>query len=192
VQSGGVSISIPIENQLEILLDALPVIKKPGLLYSPIQDNLYRSALEFSKKANIDLLAIQFDRYKDIPSALKTIISDVDALLLPPNVNIYQPEVIEYILKESFHIGIPVMAFSKQVAIAGSPLAISPDYKDISSQTAELAIQILSEQIPIQKHQWPRTVILYINEGISSSLGLYYSRKALDKAIIISARNSYK
>ncbi|MFH1070559.1 MAG: ABC transporter substrate binding protein [Candidatus Glassbacteria bacterium] len=187
---GGVSISIPIEHQLKILFEALPMVRRLGILYSSSQENLFNSALEYSKQEKINLIGSGVGSYKDVPLTLKKIISSIDGLILPPDANIYHPDALQFILHECFQKGIPVMAFSEQLAVAGAPLTIGLDYKDIGRQTAELAIQILSNQnLNRGQREFPRTVLLYINEAVSLKMGLYFSRKILDKAIIVGKGN---
>ena len=187
---GGVSISIPVESQLKVLFEALPMIRRLGILYSSSQEKLFKSALEYSKQEKIYLIGSGVGSYKDIPSTLKNIISSIDGLILPPDANIYHPDALQFILHECIQKGIPVMAFSEQLAVAGAPLTIGLDYEDIGRQTAELVIQILSSQNQnVSRREFPRTVLLYINEGVSSRMGLYFSRRVLDKAVIVGKGN---
>lgn len=190
---GGISISIPIEKQLKILLEALPMIRRLGIIYSHSQEKIFKNASEFSKKVKINLFGSEVNNYKDIPSALKNILPLIEGLIVPPDPNIYQADALQFILQECFQEGVPFMAFSKQLAISGAPLAIGLDYEDIGRQTAELVIQILSDQNQIQTWiQSPRSILVYINEGVSSKLGLYFSRRTLDKAIIVGKGNLNK
>jgi len=190
---GGITISIPIERQLEILLEALPMIRRLGIIYSHSQENIFKNASEFSKKVKINLFGSEVNNYKDIPSALKKILPLIEGLIVPPDPNIYQADALQFILQECFQKGVPFMTFSEQLAISGAPLAIGLDYEDIGRQTAELVIQILSDQNQIQTRiQSPRSILLYINEGVSSKLGLYFSRRTLDKAIIVGKGNLNK
>jgi putative ABC transport system substrate-binding protein len=162
------------------------MIRRLGILYSSSQEPLFKSALEYSKQEKVNLIGSEVSSYKDIPSALKKISPTVDGLILPPDINIYQSDALQFILQECLQKGVPVMVFSEQLAIAGAPLAIGLDYEDIGRQTAELVIKKLSsENQNLSWRQSPQSVLLYINEGVSSRLGLYFSRQILDKAIIV-------
>jgi len=180
----GITLAIPVKEQLEILNDALPSVRRVGFLYSINSENLYHSARDITNKMGLRLVGYQFSSERDILSALKGILPEIDVFWMPPDVTIYERSILRYILLEYFRNGVPIMAVSKHIAIAGVPLALGIDYEDIGKQTAELALKRLSSN-SVSKPiiETPRTVLLYINERVLSRLGITVPRKIFEKTI---------
>jgi ABC-type uncharacterized transport system substrate-binding protein len=79
------------------------------------------------------------------------------------------------------------MAISKKIAVAGTPLALDVDYEDIGRQTAELILKKLAVRGNRTNTaiQYPRKVLLYINQGVSTNLGLNIPVEVAEQAIFI-------
>ncbi len=187
----GVTLAIPVEEQLKIMKEALPDIRRVGYLYGRNSADVYQSAREYTSRQGIRLIAIEIASERDIPQALREIIGEVDALWMPLDAMIYYNQNIRhFILLECFQNSVPIMAVSKKIAMAGTPLAVDVDYEDIGRQTAELVLKRLAKGTgPSTDIQHPRKVLLYINEWVSSSLGLNIPGKVAGQAISISAKN---
>ncbi len=169
----GVTLAIPVRQQLEMMEQALPNIRRIGLLYSGNSSQIYQSARDIASQKGLRLVASEIISERDIPDALRRIISEVDIFWMPPDAVIYDQNILQFILKECFRNSVPIMALSRQIAMAGTPLALGVDYDDIAIQTAELAQKRISRgsfSKLIVEH--PRKVILYINERVASRLNL--------------------
>jgi len=188
---GGLSLSIPIQIEIDIILNAMPLARRIGILYSDRYEKQYFDAVNDYNKSSIAITGVKVESYTDVPHALSTILTGIDCLIVPPDANIYHTEALSFILRECFAKGIPVMAFSKQLAISGAPLSVGINYYDIGIQTAELALQVTRRiGTDFIKQEYPRSFRVYINDGIASKLGIYFSRQILDKAEIVSSGDS--
>ena len=182
----GVTLSIPIEEQLKILKETLPEIRRVGLFYSKQFRKKYINAPVISKRLGIRLLSTEIEDIEDIPVYLRRIIPEIEVLWLPLDAKIYQRDVLTFILPECFSRNIPVIAYSKTLAIACAPIAIGVDYKDIGQQTAKFAEKILTmKDISQPQIETPRNTYLYLNERVVFAIGLHISSKAMKKAIIV-------
>ena len=187
----GVTLAIPVAQQLEIMQEALPAIRRVGLIYSSNSADMYRSAGEVASRKGLRLVASEIASEREIPEALRRITREVDVFWMPPDAVIYEPNNSRFILLECYQNSVPIMAVSKRLAIAGTPLALGFDYEDIGRQTAELALKRLSSRGSSSKSviQHPRKVLLYINEWVASSLRLNIPRKVIGKAIPVKSRS---
>ena len=170
----GITLEIPVRKQLEMMHSALPDIRRVGFIYSSGSEQVYQTAKNVVNEMGLRLVGVRIAGERDIPSALRRIISEVDVLWMPPDAVIYlQQDILRFILLECFKNSIPIMAVSKRIAIAGTPLSLGIDYEDIGKQTADLALRRLSGRPfprPVVEH--PQKVLLFINEGVASRLGL--------------------
>ena len=179
----GVTLAIPVRQQLEMMEQALPNIRRIGLLYSGNSSQIYQSARDIASQKGLRLVASEIISERDIPDALRRIISEVDIFWMPPDAVIYDQNILQFILKECFRNSVPIMALSRQIAMAGTPLALGVDYDDIAIQTAELAQKRISRG-PFSKLivEHPRKVILYINERVASRLNLNIPGSIVEQA----------
>jgi putative ABC transport system substrate-binding protein len=187
----GITLAIPVEEQLRVMKEALPYIRRVGYLYGRNSADVYQSAREYTSRRGIRLVAREIASERDIPQALREIIPEVDAFWVPLDAMIYYNQNIRhFILLECFQNSVPIMAVSKKIAIAGTPLAIDVDYEDIGRQTAELVLRKLAKdnRLDTDIHH-PRKVLLYINKWVSSRLGLNIPPKVAEEAISISVKS---
>ena len=180
----GVSLAIPVREQLEMMKKALPEIRRVGLLYSGSSAHMYQDTREIANEMGLRLVASEITSERDIPEVLRRTIPEADVLWMPPDAVIYQRSILHFILLECYKNSVPIMAVSKLLAMAGTPLAMGIDYEDIGRQTAELALRRLSGR-PFSKLtvEYPEKVLLYINEGVATSLDLNIPQTILEQAI---------
>ena len=183
----GITLAIPVEVQLRIMKEALPDIRRVGYLYGRNSADVYQSAMKYTSSNGIRLVPREIASERDIPQALREIIPEVDALWMPLDAMIYYNQNIRhFILLECFQNSVPIMAVSKKIAVAGTPLALDVDYEDIGRQTAELVLKKLAQSNRTNTViQHPRKVLLYINKGVSSNLGLNIPVEVAEQAISI-------
>lgn len=181
----GITLEIPVRKQLEMLHGALPDIRRVGFIYSSSSERTYQTARKIMNEMNLRLLGVRIAGERDIPSALRRIISEVDVLWMPPDALIYlQQNILRFILLECYKNSVPIIAVSKRIAIAGTPLSLGVDYEDIGKQTAQLALKRLSGKPflkPVVEH--PQKVLLFINEGVASRLGLSIPPNIVEQSI---------
>ena len=186
-QLNGVSLTIPVEEQLKLIKEALPDVRRVGLLYSQHSDTMYQAARKAAQKTGLRLVAAEVATERDIPSALRKILPQIDAFWMPPDDVVYDsrfPHILRFILLECFQNSVPVVAMSVHMATAGAPLALGIDYEDLGRQTAELVMKKLTGRtLAGNLVENPRKVVIYINEWVASSLGLKIPRKVIDQAV---------
>ena len=182
----GVTLAIPDMEQLEMMRKALPDIRRVGLIYSSSSAHMHRSAGNIASRMGLRLVDSEIASERDIPAALRRILPEVDIFWMPPDAMTYEPNILRFILLECYKNSMPIAAVSKRIAMAGTPLALGIDYDDIGKQTAELVLKKLSgRHFSNLVIEHPRKVILYINEGVATSLGLNIPQEVMEQAISV-------
>lgn len=180
----GVTLAIPVKEQLEMMKKALPDIRRVGFIYSSSSAYMYQNAKEISARMGLRLVASEIASERDIPSVLRRTIPEVDVLWMPPDAVIYERSILRFILLECYKNSVPIMAVSKRIAMAGTPLALGVDYEDIGRQTAELVLKRLSGRFSVKPViENPNKLFLYINKGVATSLGLKIPQRVIEQAI---------
>jgi putative ABC transport system substrate-binding protein len=183
----GVSMDIALKQKVTIITEALPEIRKVGLLYNPRSPSKYlEEAHELLNKKGIKLIAKQTHDPQSVPKALQEMKTQIDAFWMFPDLTIVTPETVEYTMLFSLENKIPIITFSEKYVELGALLSIGIDSHDIGVQAGELAKQLLSdEQITKITSIKARKAITTINLNVAKQLGIELDRDLIERARLI-------
>ncbi|MCE5265254.1 MAG: hypothetical protein LLG97_17205 [Deltaproteobacteria bacterium] len=171
----GVSLDVAPATQFRILRQALPGVKRIGVLYDPSHN---QAVIEEAKKAaaasGFNLLALPVSSLKDLPSALGQLERSGDLLWSLYDPTVYSPESAKYLLMQSLQREIPVVGFSPHFAKAGALLALYGDYRDMGRQAAIQALAAQSRGEGVIRWVNPRVVKIAVNEKVRRFLGVTF------------------
>jgi ABC-type uncharacterized transport system, periplasmic component len=141
----GISMTLSPEKQVTTLLEVLPAIKKIGTLYNPDRNgNFIKGAVNTANNSGISLITEKIQSTKEVPFALKNIQNKIDAFWMIPDITVYSPETIEFLLLFFLENQKPIISFSEKYVELGAVMSISVDPFDIGNQAGEMAKAILS------------------------------------------------
>jgi putative tryptophan/tyrosine transport system substrate-binding protein len=183
----GISMTLSPEKQVTTLLEVLPAVKRIGTLYNPDRTgNFIKGAVNAANNMGITLAAEKVQSTKEVPSALKNIRNKIDAFWMIPDITVYSPETIEYLLLSLLENQKPIISFSEKYVELGALMSISIDPFDIGKQAGEMAKTILSNagQSDVQRLDARKAVII-INLRIAKKLGITIGEKVLAKAKVL-------
>lgn len=182
----GVGMKVPPERQLSLLKQALPAVKRIGLLYDPAKSGSFvRRAVNSAEELDISLVAREVRRRRDVPSLVDGMKGAVNAFLMLPDSTVITPQTLEFIPQLSVSSRIPVIAFSEQYLKSGALLAIGIDPVDIGRQAGELANRILAGTNarnidPVE----PRWAVVHINAKVAKQLGIVVNHPAKADVVV--------
>ncbi|MBN1276404.1 MAG: hypothetical protein JXA35_02845 [Deltaproteobacteria bacterium] len=178
----GVAISLPSLDQFRIIAGELPEFKRIGVIYNAEFNREYiEDARKNASKLALELVAYSVSSIKDIPSALHFLKDKIDVLWSVFDSTVYGPETARYILLFSLRKEIPFIGFSPEFAKAGALMALYGDYKDMGSQTALLAMDILANKRMHNSILEPRLVRIAVNSKVAKAMGISFSPAFLKK-----------
>lgn len=183
----GVSMNIAPEKQLELLKQALPEIKRIGLLYDPAgTGNFVKKAKLAAPVTGIKIIAKEIRRSKDYPSLLESIEGEMDAFWMLPDLTAVTPETVEFLFLFSMKNRIPVITFSDKYLSMGALMSFDIDAYDIGKQAGEMVKEILSGTgINNIARTDARKINLTINRGIAKKQAVKISDEILDKSGVV-------
>ena len=183
----GISMTLSPEKQVTTLLEVLPAIKRIGTLYNPDRTgNFIKGAVNAANNVGISLVTEKVQSTKGVPSALKNIQNKIDAFWMIPDITVYSPETIDFLLLFLLENQKPIISFSEKYVESGALMSISVDPFDIGNQAGEMAKAILSngDKRDVQRIDARKAVIL-INLKMAKKLGITIDKKVLAKAKIL-------
>lgn len=178
----GVGISLPSLDQFRIIAGELPEFKRIGVIYNAEFNREYiEDARKNASKLALELVDYSVNSIKDIPSALHFLKDKIDVLWSVFDSMAYGPETARYILLFSLRKEIPFIGFSPEFAKAGALMALYGDYKDMGTQTALLAMDILANKRLHNSVLEPRLVRIAVNSKVAKAMGISFSPAFLEK-----------
>lgn len=170
----GVSMNIPPEKQLMVLLGALPYTKNIGLLYDPNRTAyLVRKAKDAAKKIGIKLIAREIHSSRDAPSLIMDMKEKIDVFWMLPDITVITPETVKFLLLFSLENNIPLLAFSEKYVEVGAFMSTDIDAFDMGSQAGEMANKILSGRgVRNVRQVHARKLVVSTNLMIARKLGI--------------------
>lgn len=141
----GISLEVPLTQQLDTLRAMLPRLKRIGLLYDPKKTApLLRRTIAQAKKLGITIVERTVKNQKQVPQALRILLPDIDALWLTPDSTVLTEDSFSFLLGTALDQHVPVIGFSSEFARSGALLSLSVNYMDIGHQAGQLAQEILA------------------------------------------------
>lgn len=166
----GISLSIPVLNQLMDIKQAFPDIKRIGVLFNPELNRLFFiQAREQADLLGLEAIPLQVSSSREIPAVLAAGWESIDALWLIPDRTVISQALVEYMIKEALFQNKPVVGYNRFFHDSGAALAFALDFDQIGKQTAALVMNRLKH--PLCGQSVPAYEVL-INHRVVRSLGL--------------------
>lgn len=186
-QVTGVSMEIPVNEQFEIVKDALPTVVTLGIVYCTEMPQAVATGQEAASVAadfgwTPVVMAFPKEELPQLEQKVRTLLAQVDALYLPADPLLGAPDNFATILRLADAAQIPVVAMSQGLVERGAFVAVHCDLYEIGQQTADLIVQVLEggdvEMIPVQQ---PAIKKLSVNLKKAQQLHLPISRHVILK-----------
>lgn len=180
----GVSITIPPEKQFSLLQQALPWVKRIGVIYDPAKSGEFLKRAKATIKGDgIELIVREVNNPKDVPTRLHSLKSSIDLFWMLPDTTVMTPETIEYFLLFSLENRIPILGFSEKYVERGALLSFDVDPVDLGKQAGEMARRVLTgTPIASIAPADPRSIIVILNGKVARKLGKTIRQDIIDRA----------
>lgn len=179
----GASLDIPVKIQLEKFKLIVPKLKKLGVLFTQDSKQVIVEAKRVCKNIGIELVPELIYSEKEIPEAVEALAQEVDGLWAVADTIIFTPQSSQYILLYTLRNGLPFMGFSPSFVKAGALFTLACDHKDVGRQAGELALGVLSGEVPSQiPITIPRMIYLCLNLRTADQIDLKIPEKIVSVA----------
>lgn len=159
----------PVERYLQLFKYIFPGNKNLAVAITDNSPTETQKLIEISKKHNININIIKIDDDAIIARTLINNLNKNDVLLALPDPYIYNKNTAKSIILSSYHKNVPIIAYSKAFAKAGSLISLYSSLDDIAIKTAE------SIQKPYFKNNnimFPDEFSLEVNAAVAKSLNI--------------------
>jgi putative ABC transport system substrate-binding protein len=168
----GVSLNMPVNEQINQIFRTLPELKRIGILYDPKHNQtFFEQASKDAAERRIGLLPIPVDSPAQIPSVLNGVWKSIGALWLIPDQTVISESLVQFIIKEAISNGVVVIGYNRFFLKSGAGMAMVVDYRGIGKQTAFLLLERLAGSAC--RMQQP-DIQPILNQGILNRLGIRF------------------
>lgn len=183
----GTSDLAPIEEQLALVQEIVPDVKKLGIVYASGEVNSQvqvDAAIEAADPLGIEIVTKTVTSPNDIQQATESL-GDVDAIYVPTDNMIVAG--IAALVQVAETKQIPVIGAESGTVEGGAVATIGIDYFKLGYQTGEMAIRILTEggdaaETPVEV---AKEYAYMVNPGAAERMGATIPEKILEQAEIV-------
>lgn len=184
----GVSMKVPMKEQFALVKEALPGLRKLGILYCTKMPQAVANGKEAAACApefGWTPVTVSFPK-EDLPQLRKMVESlaqKVGAVYLPTDPVLKVPENMQTIMRISDEHGVPLVTVAKQFVEDGALMAVHCDFYDIGRQAADSITKVLEgcdvRDIPAKK---PAVTMLSLSLKKARALNINLNRNIILKA----------
>jgi putative tryptophan/tyrosine transport system substrate-binding protein len=141
----GTMLEVTTDRQLKLIRTFLPSVRRVGVLYDPRNSaSKIKDAELQATSTGVTLQGFPVASEKDVPSQLRTLLSETDALWLIPDPTVLTNESIHFLIQSALAQHIPVVGFSPEFIRLGGLLSVSISFGEVGRATGRLAKRILN------------------------------------------------
>lgn len=177
----GTSDQAPIDQQVDLLKQALPQAKKVGILYTSSERNSevqVKEAEKELKKAGYEIVKKGISSSNDVQDAATSLMKTSDALFVPTDNTV--ASTMTMLGQLSLDNKVPVIGGSTDMVDAGGLLTYGTNYTELGKQVGKQALKVLKGQKPATiPVEYPKKLELHVNQKQAEALGIDVSHLSL-------------
>jgi putative ABC transport system substrate-binding protein len=141
----GLLLEVPIDHHLSTMRQALPAVRRIGMLFDPTKSqHLVDEARRQAKTHGFDIVAKPVASDKDVVAAARMLMPQIDLLWLIPDSTVLSEDSLRFLLDLALEHNVPSVGFSSEFVRSGALMALSVSYADIGRQAAQFAKKFLN------------------------------------------------
>jgi len=169
----GISVRIPIGQQLSTLHAVMPNLRRIGYLYDPDKTpRLSAETINQARQLGITLIDRQVRTEEQVPTALRELLPEIEALWLISDSTVLTEESFAFLLRASFDRRVPVIGFDPEFVRRGALMSFWVDSAEIGQEASQVAQTILDGLTVLS----PKTILpkqrISLNLGTAEYLGI--------------------
>jgi putative ABC transport system substrate-binding protein len=170
----GVSDSLALDKQVELIKKVVPQAKRVGMVYNPGEANsvvVVKQLRELLPKSGMSLIEASAARTVDVGAAARSLVGKVDVIYTNTDNNVVSA--YEALVKVGNDAKIPLIASDTDSVKRGAIAALGVNYHDLGVQTGKMVIKILKGAKPGElASETSAKLELFVNRGAAKKQGV--------------------
>ncbi|TEA77673.1 ABC transporter substrate-binding protein [Allopusillimonas ginsengisoli] len=180
----GVSDSLALEKQIDLIKQVSPQAKRVGIVYNPGEANsavVVKQLRELLPKADMSLVEATAARTVDVGAAARSLVGKVDVIYTNTDNNVVSA--YESLVKVGNDAKIPLIASDTDSVKRGAIAALGVNYHDLGLQTGKIVVRILKGEKPGDiASETSDKLELYVNLAAAKKQGVTLSDEFIKSA----------
>jgi len=180
----GVYNGSPIEQQMDLILEIQPDVKKLGYLYNAGEDNsvsIKKRMEEYLKTKNIEVVAVTVASSNEVSAAAQSLVGRVDAIFYSHDNTVMSA--LETVVRIAQDNDIPFYAGDIESVKRGALATVGNDEYDCGVQSAIIAARILrGEKAGDIPSELVRKYALIVNQSVAKEYNVEIPQTVLERA----------
>ncbi len=144
----GISLNIPIVEQLIRIKQVFPQVQRLGVLFNPEHNQSWFDRAEAAAgPIELEMVALTVSDSADIGQIFENPEYTVDALLFIPDRTVISQTIIEYVIKNAFLKGLPVIGYNRFFHDAGAALSFVIEPRQVGATLGSLIEVWLTDDV---------------------------------------------
>lgn len=180
----GMSDQLPLDRQVDLILQVVPKAKKVGMVFNPGEVNSVVVAKELRQllaARGMELIESSAPRATDVADATRRLAGEVDAIYVPGDNNVVSS--FEAVVKVAREAKVPLIASDTGSVERGAAAALGINYHDLGVQTGKIVVRVLNGEKPGSiAPQTSDKLELYVNPKAAQAQGITLSPEFIRSA----------
>jgi putative ABC transport system substrate-binding protein len=184
----GVVDFVPTAQQLKVVKEIVPGLKKLGLVYDPSLSNAVstvESVKQVAPELGITTVESPAMGLNNVVAAGQALVGKVDAIFVPNDTTVYA--VFESLVKVCQDGKVPLFTAERRSVQRGAIATVGYDFKQMGEITAGVVARVLKGEKPgsidvIQMDKVPNALSLYVNKDSAQKMGVTIPPDVLKRA----------
>jgi putative ABC transport system substrate-binding protein len=174
-RAGAVHLDVPLIDLLTQLKALFPRRNRIAIIRNPLRDATEPALTGWAKQQGFVLQAADCSRAEDLLRVFLSLKGKADFVIVLPDSSLYNNTTVTPLIVASLENQLPIVAFSSSFVRAGAAVGIYPDFRDVGSQAASLALRYAATQAAMPDES-PRKLQVAVNQRVMRLLGLDYKQ----------------
>lgn len=143
----GVSLNIPVQEQVRMIRTGLPGVERIGMIYDPrYNEAFYEAARQAAASMGMRIAPLRVNDRKSIPEVLESSLDAIDCLWMIPDATVISETIIHYVIKTCLLNEKSVIGYNRFFYESGAGLSFVFDYYRLGRQAGQMAAAVLREK----------------------------------------------
>jgi putative ABC transport system substrate-binding protein len=182
-RAGAVHLDVPVTNLLTELKVMFPRRNRISMIRNPLHDGAEPALAGWARQQGFALPTVDCSRAEDLVRIFLSLKGKADFVIVLPDSSLYNNTTVTPLIVASLENQLPLVAFSSSFVRAGAAVGIYPDFRDIGSQAASLALRYAAAHAAASgstqaamPDENPRKLQVAVNQRVMRLLGLDYQQ----------------
>lgn len=176
----GIDMVIPPARQLAAIAEALPTVKRVGVIHgSSGSAGFVREAEAIAAIRGLELVVAEAKDVRQVPGLLAGMVNRVDAFWMLPDPAVMTASTLEAMLHFSVDNHIPLLTFADKYLELGAVMALAFDVYEMGSQAGRLARRVAAAPGNLPAPEPPASISLRLNNKVAAKMGIRVNTAAV-------------